>query len=258
MPKLPKLVNRGPAGLRDKIEQRNGESDHMGSGPAFWAEAPRDRIAPDLKLLPLFEIDQLVHDPNNARVHGERNMVSIKDSLAHFGQQKAIVVRGPLPDGKYMVMAGNGTLQAARELGWTRLAGSRTDLGEVQAISYGLADNRTAELAKWNFEVVARLDRIMQEANETPIGWSRDELEVLRMADWTPPVLDEAVGGEGDSKPTVFGFSADQMEVVNRGVGVLRSMRDEPDLDPADALTQIVSSWLTYCVTETPTPDEVE
>jgi ParB-like chromosome segregation protein Spo0J len=90
-------------------------------------------------------IDSISHDPANLRLHPERNVAAIKASLRRFGQQKPIVV-----DGKGVVRAGNGTLQAARELGWSEIAIVRTDLEGVEAVAYAIADNRTAELAEWN------------------------------------------------------------------------------------------------------------
>jgi hypothetical protein len=55
------------------------------------------------------EVSTLLNDPANVRKHNERNLESIKASLARFGQQKPIVVGR---DG--VVIAGNGTLAAAR------------------------------------------------------------------------------------------------------------------------------------------------
>lgn len=89
-------------------------------------------------------LDQLTADPQNARVHPERNLAAIEASLARFGQQKPIVVA---KDGT--VVAGNGTLAAARRLGWDSLLCVQTDLPPDEARAFAIADNRTAELAEW-------------------------------------------------------------------------------------------------------------
>ena len=69
-------------------------------------------------LLPLARpIESLRCDPRNARRHAERDLAVLRQSLELHGQQKPIVA---LRDGK--VIAGNGTLEAARSLGWERLA----------------------------------------------------------------------------------------------------------------------------------------
>lgn len=61
-------------------------------------------------------IDSLVFDPANVRKHPEKNLATIKASLLRFGQQKPIVV-----DANGVVRAGNGTLAAAKALGWKEI-----------------------------------------------------------------------------------------------------------------------------------------
>lgn len=92
------------------------------------------------------KIDSLTPDPANARAHDERNMAAIKSSLEKFGQRKPLVVTAD-----DIVLAGNGTLAAAKELGWTHIYVHRTpaEWEYEQARAYSLADNRTAELASW-------------------------------------------------------------------------------------------------------------
>lgn len=90
-------------------------------------------------------VNELVNDPNNARTHDERNLDAIRASLERFGQQKPIVINAD-----NTVVAGNGTLAAAISLGWESIDVVRTDLNEVDAVLYAIADNRTAELAAWN------------------------------------------------------------------------------------------------------------
>lgn len=92
-------------------------------------------------------IASLVEDPSNVRTHGEKNIASIKGSLLKFGQQKPIVV-GP----GNVVIAGNGTIAAAKALGWTTISIVRSDLVGAQATAFAIADNRSAELAEWDDE----------------------------------------------------------------------------------------------------------
>jgi ParB-like chromosome segregation protein Spo0J len=90
-------------------------------------------------------------DPHNARKHSPRNLRALAASLQAFGQQKPIVA-----DAAGVVLAGNGTLAAARSLGWTHLAVAATTLTGAAARAFALADNRTAELADWDRAVLAR------------------------------------------------------------------------------------------------------
>jgi ParB-like chromosome segregation protein Spo0J len=98
------------------------------------------------------KIAELKNDPANARKHSPRNLKAIRDSLDVFEQQKPIVV-----DSRGVVIAGNGTLQAARELGWEEIAVVVTDLDPAHAQAFGIADNRTAELAEWDTDVLGQL-----------------------------------------------------------------------------------------------------
>ena len=91
-------------------------------------------------------------DPSNVRKHSRRNLDAIKASLRKFGQQKPIVV-----DAKGIVLAGNGTLTAAQELGWTEIQIVRTELAGVEATAFAIADNRTAELAEWEEDGLAKV-----------------------------------------------------------------------------------------------------
>lgn len=95
-------------------------------------------------------IERLSTTKGNARTHDKRNLDAIAASLSQFGQQKPIVV-----DRDGTVVAGNGTLEAAKALGWKTIAIVRTKLNGNQATGYALADNRTAELADWDFETLA-------------------------------------------------------------------------------------------------------
>jgi site-specific DNA-methyltransferase (adenine-specific) len=102
--------------------------------------------------LEALKINSLTLDPNNARTHDNANLEAIAGSLTHFGQRKPIVV-----DKNNVVVAGNGTVTAAQSLGWTDIQAVRVpddwDADRIKA--FALADNRTAELASWNPEVLA-------------------------------------------------------------------------------------------------------
>jgi len=100
------------------------------------------------------KITELSLDPSNVRKHSRRNLDAIKASLRKFGQQKPIVV-----DAKGIVLAGNGTLTAAQELGWTEIQIVRTELAGVEATAFAIADNRTAELAEWEED---KLSQVLQ------------------------------------------------------------------------------------------------
>lgn len=230
----PKLVNRGPAGLLTKLPSAaNSDKKQQPEIPP----APINKIAPSLKGLEI-EISSLSLDPDNARLHPERNMEAIKQSLQMYGQVKPVVVRAD----KRIVVAGNGTMEAAIQLGWTRIAASIVEMDDITAAGYGLADNRCAELAKWDFEVVARLDKLLLEAGHASIGWSLDELEVLRAADWTPPPIADDEQDSSEAETLVISFTPDQYVAVGKALAVVRQVY--PQYDQAQLLEWICQQWL--------------
>ncbi len=122
------------------------------------------------------DISALVADPANVRTHSQRNLEAIKASLQRFGQQKPIVV-----DGDNVVRAGNGTLEAARQLGWETINAVRSDLAGVEMTAYAIADNRTAELADWDWGALGQVVRTLHEDgfDLNAVGFEAAELGVL-------------------------------------------------------------------------------
>lgn len=97
------------------------------------------------------KITDLMTDPANVRTHGSDNLTAISNSLQTFGQRRALVcARGNA--GELVVIAGNGTLEAAKSLGWTNIEITEVpeDWDADKAKAYAIADNRTAELADWD------------------------------------------------------------------------------------------------------------
>ena len=121
------------------------------------------------------KITELSLDPSNVRKHGRKNLDAIKASLRKFGQQKPIVV-----DAKGIVIAGNGTLTAAQELGWTEIDIIRTQLEGVEATMFAIADNRTAELAEWEDHLGDVLKSLANAGEDLGgLGYDQKELDDL-------------------------------------------------------------------------------
>jgi ParB-like chromosome segregation protein Spo0J len=122
-------------------------------------------------------IDSVVPDPANARRHPEKNMTTIKGSLARLGQRIPIVVTAD-----NVIRKGNGTWQAAKDLGWKEIAVVRApDLQGVEAIAFAIADNRSSELAEWNPDILqAQLEGLSQEFEDLEsIGFDAADLDTI-------------------------------------------------------------------------------
>jgi ParB-like chromosome segregation protein Spo0J len=117
--------------------------------------------------------ESLFFDSENARLHPEKNREALRRSLEQFGQRKPIVATV-----ENVVVAGNGTLMAATELGWPEIDVVRipADWSPEQIRAFAIADNRSADLSSFDITVL------------------RDQLEELESADFDL----SALGFEGD------------------------------------------------------------
>ena len=127
------------------------------------------------------KIESLTSDPANVRLHSEQNLDAIKASLNRFGQQKPIVVNS-----KNVVIAGNGTLAAAKALGWSDINVVRTELAGTDAVAFAIADNRTAELATWDKSSLAQILQTF-DGTDVPLestGFDQSDLAAM-LGDWS-------------------------------------------------------------------------
>ena len=127
-------------------------------------------------------IEDLVPDENNARLHSKKNIDAIAKSLQTFGQRKPVVITQ-----ENVVVAGNGTLEAARQIGWKGLSVVRVpdDWDSDTIKAYALADNRTAELASWDSEVLLSQlrDLKLEEWNVAELGFKDFDLKTREEID---------------------------------------------------------------------------
>lgn len=147
-------------------------------------------------------IHEIKFDSRNARKHSRRNLDVTKASLKKNGQAKPVVVwkRG----NENVVIAGNGTVTAALELGWTHIAANVREFeSEEAARAYALDDNRSAELADWDSEMLPlQLEELKGAGFDLEEhGWTDVEIE-----DFITPR--PAAGGKGrrakeEAKPRI-------------------------------------------------------
>ncbi len=190
-------------------------------------------------------VDDLVPDPDNARDHDERNLEAIKASLTDYGQQKPIVINR-----ERVVIAGNGTLQAAKELGWTEIAAVTYD-GAGLPEGFALADNRSAELARWDYRTLAVQMQSLQERgfDLERLGWQQYEVRPLLEARWTPPgVSSESFETSESQNQSPLKLTSDQREVVERAIAAVRREQDDPKMPEGRAVELICADYLSGAV----------
>lgn len=115
-------------------------------------ENPETGLMEDVTSVRLMaRLDEVMLDPANARKHGRRNLDDIKASLSRYTQQTPVVI-----DKDAIVIKGNGTTSAARELGWEEIWVEVSGLDGVDRVGYAIADNRTGESSEWDDTILAR------------------------------------------------------------------------------------------------------
>lgn len=124
-------------------------------------------------------IKDLKSDHKNARKRTDRSAELIKESLQRYGAARSIVI-----DENNRILAGNGTIEGAKEAGIDRIrvietdgdeviAVRRTGLTEEQKVGLALADNRTADLSEWDQEMLHQLG----EQHDISLFFSQDDLD---------------------------------------------------------------------------------
>ena len=92
---------------------------------------------------------QVIH-VNNARTHSKEQILKLRSSLREFGFINPVII-----DQEYNVIAGHGRLMAAKEEGIGEVPCVLVDyLTEAQKKAYILADNRFAQDAGWDEELL--------------------------------------------------------------------------------------------------------
>lgn len=180
-------------------------------------------------------LESLTPDPANVRKHGDRGQAGIEASLRRFGPARSIVI-----DGKGVVRAGNGTLEAARAAGITDIlvvepapgqlvAVRRGDWTPSEATGYGIADNRLTDLSHFDDDALADTLRALQseDFDLAAVGFDPGEVDDLcdRLAsDLGGDDDEEGDGpGAGDQVPLAIVLDrkqAREWEKMKAGVGI--------------------------------------
>lgn len=93
--------------------------------------------------------EQIIPYEKNPR-HNEEAIKYVKNSIEKFGMKQPIVV-----DKNNVIVVGHTRLKACKELGYKTVPVIKADdLSPEQVKAYRLADNKTNEIAEWDFELL--------------------------------------------------------------------------------------------------------
>ena len=172
------------------------------------------RKTPKRMKIVYWKVEDLRHDELNVRTHDARNIGAIVDSLKG-GVEKPIVITR---DGT--IIAGNGTLEAAKKLGLTELPCVVTDRTGDALKAFAIADNRTAELAEWDLaELQVQLEKFRDdEFLLNAAGFTEAELDKLGKTEVTFNVADRSDQLTGMTYQVVveLGNEREQAKLVER------------------------------------------
>jgi len=157
----------------------------------------------------LRKIDDIRPYERNPRIN-DPAVDAVAASLAEFGFRQPIVV-----DADGVIIVGHTRWKAAKKLGLAKVpVHVATDLTPEQVRAYRIADNKTGELAEWDFEIL-------------PI-----ELAELR---------------EGGFDMAALAFDDEELaKLLNQGAGVTEGLTDPDDVPepPDEAITQPGDLWV--------------
>lgn len=193
-------------------------------------------------------VDALSLYDNNARTHSAAQIDQIIASIKEFGFTAPIIV-----DENNMIMAGHGRYAAAKKMGLETVPCIvLRHLTPAQKRAYVIADNRIAENAGWNRELLAleltELD--IAEFDLAVIGFSDKELEKLlpgmsAISDALPELPD---GEKSAYQQMTFTLHNTQAELVKAAITAAKKIKPFDEAinknSNGNALTRICEMFL--------------
>ena len=183
----------------------------------------------------LWPLARLKPYAQNARQHSPEQVEKIAVSIDEYGFNNPILV-----DTKDGIIAGHGRLEAAKLLELDTVPVIILDhLSDAQRRAYILADNRLAELAQWDDELLlGELDALSNEGFDVAaLGWDESELDDLQ-AELDELIGEDELGGdladESQGEKTAFHFEFelnDFLELQDRVKALRKRWKLETDAD---------------------------
>ncbi|MBK6940312.1 MAG: ParB N-terminal domain-containing protein [Planctomycetes bacterium] len=113
-------------------------------------------------------------NPSNPRINDDA-VPHVAASIRRFGWQQPLVVK---LSGE--IIAGHTRFKAAQKLGIDQVPVVRFTGTDLDAVAFGVADNRTHEFAKWDTPALAKLLRELRTEDALEgVGFSPDEIDAL-------------------------------------------------------------------------------
>jgi DNA modification methylase len=139
-------------------------------------KASTSTLSWDVRVLPIANLQPYAR---NARTHSAKQLRQIAASIERFGFNNPVLI-----DREGGIIAGHGRVEAARLLGRSEVPTIRLDhLSPAQKRAYVIADNRIAQLAGWDEQILAielqELARIDVDFDVAITGFETPDIDVL-------------------------------------------------------------------------------
>lgn len=150
----------------------------------------------------------LEYRANNPRTHSPKQIRQIADSIRRFGFTNPVLV-----DRNNRIMAGHGRVAAARQLGLETIPTVRfEDMTEDEVRAYVIADNKLAENAGWDRNLLAlelqHLTEVDLDFDVTITGFEPPEIDIL---------LGELTTGENEDPADIHPVAGDGPAITRPG-----------------------------------------
>ena len=123
------------------------------------------------------KISELKPYPRNARTHSRKQIKQIAAAIQEFGFTNSVLI-----DENDQIIAGHGRVRAAKQLGLAEVPTVQiAHLSTTQKRAYILADNRLAEKAGWDNEILTvELQGLLADGFEVVLtGFSVPDIDVI-------------------------------------------------------------------------------
>lgn len=128
------------------------------------------------------DISALIPRSRNPRTHSKRQIEQIAASIRRFGFLSPVLV-----DGESRIIAGHGRVEGAKLAGLKQVPVIRVDhLSEAEIRAYVIADNKLAENAGWDLNLLAlelKELSVITDLDITVTGFETVEIDVLLLED---------------------------------------------------------------------------
>lgn len=191
-------------------------------------------------------IDELKHYEKNNKKHPEKQIEKIVDSIKEFGFKNPVLI-----DKNNVIIAGHGRTIAAEKLGMKEVpCVDCSDLTENQVKALRLMDNKSADLAEWDF------DNIKFELEALKLDDFNIDLTGFEMADISGVEDSEEYGTEfslpdGDKAPfqqMTFTLADAQAEFIKEAIRKIKEAKPNTETfgnenSNGNALYEVVLQW---------------